>query len=318
MTTTLAIDESLLALTPELASERLARAGFGFLPEALRIEPREERWLVHLPDQRLAWFAASAEGRRRLHIERRVLRLLGSRCTFHVPRILFEDASGSFDLRAIVPGGADAWQLYARLCQNPELARRLGAALGELLVEQHSRIGADDVASWLPPVPSWPRSRSWVIERLPRVIADGQLMLDADRVLREYENVAVSEADRALVHADLGPHNLGVDEEAVLRGVFDYEGATWADRHHDFRYFVLDCANDELLHAARAVYEPAIGVTIQPERVYLYNAACALCFLAERVGKSPEERSYGRTLAEDLRWCRQALARVLGARCKGA
>lgn len=318
MTTTLAIDESVLALTPELASERLARAGFGFLPEALRVEPREERWLVHLPDQRMAWFAASAEGRRRLHIERRVLRLLESRCTFRVPRILFEDAAGVFDLRAIVPGGADPWQLYTRVCQNPELARRLGALLGEMLVEQHSRIGAVDVASWLPAVPSWPRPRSWIIERLPRVIADGRLMLDADRVLRQYESVAVSEADRALVHADLGLHNLGDGDEATLRGVFDYEGAAWADRHHDFRYFVLDCASDELLHAARAVYEPAIGVTIQPERVYLYNAACALCFLAERVGKSSDEQSYGRTLAEDLRWCRQALARVLGARRKGA
>jgi aminoglycoside phosphotransferase (APT) family kinase protein len=301
------------ALTAELACERLGRAGFGFLPEALQVESRDERWLVRLPGERVAWFAASEEARRRLHIERRVLRLLDSRCTFRVPRVLFEDPAGVFDVRSMVPGGADPWQLYARLRQSPELAQRLGSALGAVLVEQHSRIGADDVAGWLPEKPSWPPARAWIIERLPRVIDDARLLADAERALALYEEVPVSGADRALVHADLGLHNLGIDGDyAEVHGVFDYDDAAWADRHHDFRYLVFDFPGDQMLDAARTVYEPAIGVTIQPERVHLYNAACALGFLAQRVGKAPDECSCGRTLSEDLRWSRHALERGLG------
>jgi aminoglycoside phosphotransferase (APT) family kinase protein len=282
------------------------------VPDTLRVEPRDERWLVRLPGEQLAWFAASEEGRRRLHIERRVLRLLESRCTFRVPRVLFEDAAGVFDLRAMVPGGADPWQLYSRLRDSPELAERLGSALGALLVEQHSRIGEADVASWLPETPAWPYPHAWIAERLPRVIDDGRLLAAANRVLSMYEDVAVSVTDRALVHSDLGLHNLGVDlEDSVVHGVFDYEGAAWADRHHDFRYLVFDFYRDELLNAARSAYEPALGVSIQPERVFLYNAACALGFLAQRVGKAPDECSCGRTLAEDLRWSQHAIERAV-------
>jgi hypothetical protein len=63
----------------------------------------------------------------------------------------------------------------------------------------------------------------------------------------------------------------------------------------------------DLLEAARAAYEPVVGVVLSTERVLLYNAACAVTFLAYRAGTGPEERSCGRTLAEDLRWTRAAL-----------
>jgi hypothetical protein len=45
--------------------------------------------------------------------------------------------------------------------------------------------------------------------------------------------------------------------------------------------------------------------------VILYNAASAITFLAYRAGTAPDERSCGRTLAQDLAWTRQAVARVL-------
>jgi hypothetical protein len=66
-----------------------------------------------------------------------------------------------------------------------------------------------------------------------------------------------------------------------------------------------------LLNAALSAYEPIVGYTIQRERVFLYNAACALTFLAARVGTRPEERPCCRTLAEDLRWSRIAIARAM-------
>lgn len=127
-----------------------------------------------------------------------------------------------------------------------------------------------------------------------------------------YESVIVEEADRVLVHADVAFHNLAIDSESrTVRGIFDYDGAAWADRHHDFRYLVFDFDRYELLEAARAVYEPAVGRPIRRDRALLYNAACAVTFLAYRAGHAPEERWCGRTLVEDLAWSTGAIAGAL-------
>jgi len=58
-------------LTPQDACEALATVGLRLAPEQVRVERREERWLVRLPDDRMAWFAASLNGHRRLGAERR-------------------------------------------------------------------------------------------------------------------------------------------------------------------------------------------------------------------------------------------------------
>ena len=98
-------------LTPEIACEVLSKADLHLVPADVRVEAREERWVVRLPGRRLAWFAASDEGVRRLKTERRVLRLLHSRCTFGVPRIILEDAAGEFDVRAMVASDSDPWRV---------------------------------------------------------------------------------------------------------------------------------------------------------------------------------------------------------------
>jgi aminoglycoside phosphotransferase (APT) family kinase protein len=300
------------ALSPDIACEVLAEAGLKFAPSDVHVEAREERWVVRLPGQHLAWFAASRHGFQRLQTERRVLRLLEARCTFRVPRILFESAAGEFDVRAMVPGGSDPWRIYADVRDSVELAVQLGTAVGTILAEQHARIGAADVAGWLPRRPAWPEPREWVCARLRNVVEDPGLLASAKAVMEAYESVPVSEADRALVHTDVGFHNLGIDPQShTVHGLFDYEGAAWADRHHDFRYLVFDWERSDLLEAAVSAYEPVVGHRIQRERVLLYNAACAVTFLAYRVGTKPEECSCGRTLAEDLRWSRLAIARAM-------
>jgi aminoglycoside phosphotransferase (APT) family kinase protein len=302
------------ALSPDIACEVLAEAGCAFAPSDVHVEAREERWVVRLPEQHLAWFAASRHGLQRLQTERRVLRLLAARCPFRVPRVLFVSAADDFDVRAMVPGGSDPWRIYAEVRDSVELAVRLGTAVGTLLAEQHSRIGAADVAGWLPRRPAWPEPREWVCARLRNVVDDPGLLASAEAVMDAYESVPVSEADRALVHTDVGFHNLGIDPQShTVHGIFDYDGAAWADRHHDFRYLVFDWDHYELLEAAVAAYEPIVGHRIQRERVLLYNAACAVTFLAYRAGTQPEERSCGRTLAEDLRWSRLAIARAMAS-----
>ena len=301
------------ALSPEVACEMLAETGLAFAPSEVHVEERDERWLVRLPGEQLAWFAASATGLQLLQAERRVLRLLEARCSFRVPRLLFEGAGGEFDVRTKVPGMSDPWRIYAEVRDNVELAVRLGTAIGRILAEQHLRIVAADVDGWLPRRPDWPEPRAWVCERLSSVVNDPELIATAEAVMEAYESVYVSEADRALVHTDVGFHNLGIDPTShTVQGIFDYEGAAWADRHHDFRYLVLDLDRYELLDAAVSVYEPMVGYRIKRGRVLLYNAACAVTFLAYRAGTRPEDRSCGRTLAEDVRWSRLAIARALG------
>jgi aminoglycoside phosphotransferase (APT) family kinase protein len=291
--------------------ELLAAAGCAVSSEEVAIEAREERWLVPLPGERVAWFAASDEGLQRLRRERRVLRLLEQRCRFGAPRVLLEHASGDFDVRAAVPGSSDPWRVYAALREDGELAHRIGTSVGAMLAEQHSRVAAADVAGWLPQQTSWPESRAWVRERLPGVVDDAKLVAETDAVMAAFEAVSVSEHDRALVHGDLGLHNMAIDPQShAVHGLFDYEGAAWADRHHDFQYLVFDFQGFELLDAAVDAYRTHGGPSIQRERVLLYNAACAVTFLAYRAGTRPGERSCGRTLAEDLRWTTMALGRL--------
>ncbi|PYT20940.1 MAG: hypothetical protein DMG57_40345 [Acidobacteria bacterium] len=117
-------------LTSELACEVLAKARLRFTPEQVRVERREERWVVHLPANRLAWFAASEEGRRRLAVERRVLQLLQDRCTFMAPRVLVEGIDDDFDVRAMVPGVSNPWRMFAQLHGNAELAGQVAGRRG--------------------------------------------------------------------------------------------------------------------------------------------------------------------------------------------
>ena len=298
---------------PAAVSQALAAAGVHCRASQLQLERREDKWLVRLPGARLAWLAASPRGLAELQTERRVLRLLEARCSFAAPRLLFESGDGELDVRTLVPGTADPRFSYKRVRDSREHAVRTGAAIGALLAEQHSKIGATDVASWLPQRPAWPEPREWIRERLPSVVDDPKLIARAESVLDIYDDVAVGEADCVLVHADVGFHNLAIDAESfTVNGIYDYEGAAWADRHHDFRYLVFDLDRYELLEAASSVYEPVVGLPIRRERVVLYNAACAITFLAYRFGIGPEQRWCGRTLAEDLRWSTDMIDRVLG------
>ncbi len=147
------------------------------------------------------------------------------------------------------------------------------------------------------------------------VATDLQLITGADAVIAKYEGLLIPETDRALVHTDVGFHNMAIDPASLkVCGLFDYEGAAWADRHHDFRYLIFDLAKlgrFEVLDAAISVYEAALNRRIERRRIFLYNAACAITFLADRAGTGPEERPCGRTLAEDLRWSKCAIATAL-------
>ena len=298
-------------LTNEAASKALREAGLNIAPGELAVEAREDRFAVMLPAERMAWFAANARGRERLAVERKVLRLLAKRCGFAAPCIIFESASGDFDVRMKVAGRHDPWGLYEQIRSDRALAGRIGRAISAILVEQHTRINAADVRGWLPTRVSWPEPGDWIRARLPGVIHDRRLIGRLERLLESYERVAVDPDDCVLVHADLGLHNIVVaPDTAEVCGVFDYDGAAWADRHHDFRYLIFHSDHEEALDAAIAAYAPAVGRPIDRDRVLLYNAACAVSYLAYRRGVPSDVKHCGRTLAEDLAWIDNTLAKL--------
>jgi hypothetical protein len=123
----------------------------------------------------------------------------------------------------------------------------------------------------------WPEDGDWIRERLPRVVEDAALGAEIGEALQAYEALRIEEADRVLVHGDVGLHNLAVDPATLtVRGIFDYDGSAWADGHHDFRYLLFDVDRPEMLEGALSVYEPAV----RRERVELTGAK--LCELLLR------------------------------------
>ena len=287
----------------------LAEAGIQHDARSLQFDPREDRLAVRLPDDRMAWFPLNERGRAALVKERRVLRLLQVHCRFSVPRVLHESESG-WDLRQLVRGVVDPFGLHARVQSDSEFAYAFGEDLGRLLAEQHTRIPSAELAGWLPAVPNWPTPED--IPYLPRVVDDAKLLARIDAALRRHASTACAVSDPVLVHADLGPHNLAFDAVSHrLAGVFDYEGAVFGDRHHDFTYMIFQTAEEPMLDGALSVYEPATGIRIDRDRVRLFNAIAAIGFLAFRHGHRPDEAWCGRTLAEDLAWTDAAL-RLIG------
>jgi aminoglycoside phosphotransferase (APT) family kinase protein len=301
-------------LSAEQAAGALSGAGFAVSARELSLHPRDERTVVMMPGVRAAWFASSEAERAQLRHEARVLRLLAERCSFDSPRVLFESADGALQVRELVPGETAGFERYREAQDSPEKAHEFGSSIGAVLAEQHTRIHEQDGAGWLRRTLAWPVPLARAREGLRRVVSDRSLFARCVRLLAMSEAVEIAPGDCALVHSDLGFHNSVLDPKTFrVLGVYDYDSAAWADRHYDFRYLLFDApgtALGDVLEAALAVYEPRTGVTLSRSRIHLYNAASAVSFLAYRDGHAPDERWCGRTLAEDLAWTEQALARV--------
>jgi hypothetical protein len=61
------------------------------------------------------------------------------RCSFRGPEVLFVSNSG-FDVRRMVVGRWDPWDLYRRCQTDRGLAQKIGCAIGKVLIEQHTRV----------------------------------------------------------------------------------------------------------------------------------------------------------------------------------
>jgi aminoglycoside phosphotransferase (APT) family kinase protein len=288
----------------------LAEAGIAVDADSIRVLDRDDRFVAVLPGDRMAWFPRNETGMARLARETRVLRLLRAQCDFRVPVVEYESAAG-WQVRRIVPGHCDPVATYRRAVNEPQFAAKLGKAIGTMLASQHA-IAAEHLTGWLPTTPSWPPPRAQVERDLKRVVDDRSLIARALALIERHEDGVEREAEWVLTHCDLGFHNMVVDEVGNVIGIFDYDDAAFANRHIDFRYLLLEKSDEVLLEAAVSAYCAAGGANIDPARVRVLNAASAVGFLAFRAGHGPDDRPAGRTLVEDLRWTRLALARADG------
>ncbi len=290
--------------TTEWVAAALSEAGVSHDPRSLEILPRGGRLAVRLSGHRMAWFALNDEGRESMLKERRVLRLLEAHCGFPAPRVIYEDWSG-WEVRSLVPGVVNPPGLRERIDTDPIFAHEFGSDLGQILAEQHTRIPSIELHDWLPVIPNWPKPGD--LPRLPEVVDDRKLLSRVDEVLRRAEALRAADAS-VLVHADVGLHNMALDPLSHrVAGLFDYEGAAFSDRHHDFAYMMFQRAHEPMLDGAIGAYEKATGVQIDRDRIQLLNAVAAIGFLAFRHGHAPEEVWCGRTLSMDLAWTDAAL-----------
>ncbi len=156
----------------------------------------------------------------------------------------------------MVPGDSRAFEIYEQAKSDFALGRRIGKALGGLLADQHMNVPPADLTRWLLATPNSPRAED--LPNLPRVVADRALLARIDEALGQREVIVRDPADRVLTHSDLGFHNIAFHPETLeVVGVFDYDGAAFADRHFDFKNMSLHCADgsEPLLEAVASTYE---------------------------------------------------------------
>jgi aminoglycoside phosphotransferase (APT) family kinase protein len=147
-------------------------------------------------------------------------------------------------------------------------------------------------------------------EKVRQVVPDPALRASVEKVIDLVAEIEPADVDRVLIHGDIGSHNFAFDPVTLeLRGLFDFEGAAWADRHWDFEY--LHSYGPAFQSAVLGRYESLIRVCVSAWRIAVYHAAAAISFLACRVDQEPRDRSFGRNLSEDLNWTSEAVERVL-------
>ncbi|WP_055046080.1 phosphotransferase family protein [Devosia sp. A16] len=302
-------DVEWIAPDPDAVAAALAGIGIRVDPAEVKLLPRDNRFAGRLPDQRIAWFPTDLLGKERLARESRALALIERYCRFRAPRTIYHSDAGWY-LRREVPGTSDPFATYQRVLEDRQFAATLGGQLGRLLADQHLSPPRAELGDWLLPRPGWPPPVADIAADLPRVTGDRGLIDAALALLARHEAAEQEIGGRVLAHTDFGFHNMVVTSDGAVAGVFDYDEAALTDRHYDFRYLLLDDPDDRLLLTAIEAYLAAGGQPIELARIHLLNAASAVAFLAFRSDAGPDEKPAGRTLAEDLRWTRLALARA--------
>jgi aminoglycoside phosphotransferase (APT) family kinase protein len=198
-------------------------------------------------------------------------------------------------------------QLHWATLEDPVLATAYAGDLARVFAELHLAFtpaeAAELTGAFRPdtyPLP--PERLSAVIPSLPAEVHD---RLRA--ALARYLEILAAPPDPVLVHGDIGTHNLAFDPATRrVTGLFDFEEASCADRHFDFKY--LPSYGPRVLQLVIDDYAARTGVTIDVPRMRVLHLMTALSFWAWRE-EDPEahDRLSSRNRDQALAWVGLAL-----------
>src|SRR5438552_3627274 len=207
-------------------ARELAR-GVGLDPDVASAESRGFRVVVDC-GAAVAYVAGDDAGGRRLALERRLLRVLQTRVPVALPAPLVEHPRACLRLKVRGRPGLDH---HRRAMANPSVAHDYAGELARVMAAFHAAIAPDEFPTWLAAgLPEAP-----YVDRADVELA-ASTMAPPERVKAQSFLAQPPPVDgRCFLHGDLGSHNLVVDDDGRITGVFDIEEAAVGDRHHDMR-----------------------------------------------------------------------------------
>ena len=193
-------------------------------------------------------------------VERLTLHRLAGRLPVAIPVPVLAD--GPVCLRTKVVGGSGLLHHEYALAD-----RSIGAAYADdhaaLCAASHTAFSSNEldalVAAGLPAAAQLD---------LDDVVRGAEAMPDRARALalvEAHRAQVIAPADRTFLHGDVGSHNLVVDGNGRISGLFDFEESAAGDRHHEMRW--LPSYGDRIVRRVVEVYRARPGVVIDEVRL---------------------------------------------------
>ncbi len=270
----------------------------------IRAEARDTRVLVEFPAH-IAWVALGAAASARLRVEDMVLRALQGRLPLAIPTPLL--ASEGVCLRTRV-SGQSGLEFHRSAMKDFTLNAAYAIEIGTLCAAIHSVLLPSEVDALISAgLPTEPVLNLDDALRAARTFADPRVG-HAFALVEAHHAQLVTPADCAFLHGDLGSHNLLVDDDGRIRGLFDFEETCFGDRHHEFRW--LPSFGEDFMARAFAAYREQTGFIVNVERVRRLHALVAMAQLGWGLRVPDEHYRTGRTVAQTRTWAESAIDAV--------
>ena len=270
----------------------------------VRAEARDERVVIEFPAH-IAWVALGTSASARLRLEDAVLRVLRGRLPVAIPMPIL--ASEEVCLRTKV-SGQSGLEFHQSVMKDPALGAAYAVEIGTLCAAIHSALPGSEVdalvAAGLPTTPVLDlddvlrAARAFGEPRAGRALA----------LVDSYQARSVTRTDCTFLHGDLGSHNLIVDDDGRISGLFDFEEACFGDRHHEFRW--LPSFGEDFMARAFAAYQQEKDAIVDVDRVRRLHALIAMAQLGWGLRAPDQHHRTGRTVAETRHCAERAVDAV--------
>ena len=148
---------------------------------------------------------------------------------------------------------------------------------------------------------------------LDDVVRGAEAMPDRRRALalvEAHRAQVIASADRTFLHGDVGSHNLVVDGNGRIAGLFDFEESAAGVRHHELRW--LPSYGDRIVRRVVEVYRARTGAVIDEVRLRRMHAVAPLEQYGWALRAPDEHHRTGRTRDQTRAWAIEAVACAAG------